>query len=96
MKISKYATFLLTINAAKHAYADDREICTGICEMNRDAKVCSFSMKVNLHDAGELGYYTVEECGDTIKPTLGIEKDVTYIFSQEVSLMILLNYLSRI
>lgn len=82
MKISKYATFLLTINAAKHAYADDREICTGTCEMIGDAKVCSFSMKINLY-AGELGYYTVEECGDMISPTLGIEKDVTYIFSQE-------------
>ena len=84
MILAKYTIFLfLTLTAAKQAIADDHGLCLGACEMNGDLKVCSFSMKVNLH-AGELGYYTVEECGDKINPTIGIEKNTTYIFSQEV------------
>ena len=61
-------------------------ICLGSCETGDDGitKVCRFDFKVNLH-AGELGYFQVEQCGEDPNPTLGIEKGVTYIFSQKVS-----------
>jgi len=56
--------------------------CLAACEMEGDNKVCRFDVKVNLF-AGELGYFHVEQCGDEVNPTLGIEKDVTYYFSQK-------------
>ncbi|GAX10753.1 hypothetical protein FisN_14Lh273 [Fistulifera solaris] len=43
--------------------------------------VCTFTAKVNLY-AGELGYFTFEECGDIRSPTLGIEVGKTYRFVQ--------------
>jgi hypothetical protein len=61
-------------------------ICLGACETDIDGgstKVCRFDFKVNLF-AGELGYFQVDQCGDHPNPTLGIEKGVTYIFSQKV------------
>lgn len=59
--------------------------CLGSCENGVDGinKVCRFDFKVNLF-AGELGYFQVDQCGDDPNPTLGFEKGVTYIFSQEV------------
>ena len=47
-------------------------------------KIWRFNVKVNLH-AGEIGRFAMEECGDKLNPTIGVEKDVTYIFSQKVS-----------
>lgn len=43
--------------------------------------ICTFTAKVNLF-AGELGYFTFEECGDVRSPTLGIELGKTYRFVQ--------------
>lgn len=59
--------------------------CLATCETNSTGdKICTFHVKVNLF-AGELGYFEVKQCGTKSNPTLGIEKGVTYIFSQEVS-----------
>jgi hypothetical protein len=58
--------------------------CLASCETDSTGnKVCRFDVKVNLF-ASELGYFEVEQCGAKSNPTLGIEKGVTYIFSQEV------------
>mmetsp|Transcript_41036 Transcript_41036/g.60229 ORF Transcript_41036/g.60229 Transcript_41036/m.60229 type:complete len:431 (+) Transcript_41036:83-1375(+) len=57
-------------------------ICRGKCQMDANGiKECIFTMKVDLF-AGELGYYTVEECGNGRNPTLGIEHGVTNKFLQ--------------
>jgi len=40
-----------------------------------------FTMKVNLY-AGELGYYTFDECGDTTNPTIGMTVGEVYTFDQ--------------
>eukprot|EP00527_Entomoneis_sp_CCMP2396_P005611 CAMPEP_0198147640 /NCGR_PEP_ID=MMETSP1443-20131203/36913_1 /TAXON_ID=186043 /ORGANISM="Entomoneis sp., Strain CCMP2396" /LENGTH=408 /DNA_ID=CAMNT_0043812053 /DNA_START=40 /DNA_END=1263 /DNA_ORIENTATION=- len=48
---------------------------------NEGNKSCNLDVKVNLH-AGELGYFHIEQCGDEVNPTLGIEKGVTYHFKQ--------------
>lgn len=86
MKLINYPSCLLGLTTAifvvKYGHADDRMPCLGACEGKKEKKECKFSMKLNLH-AGELGYYTIKECGDEANPTIGIEKDVTYIFSQE-------------
>ena len=82
-----YPTYLLLLALAGAQYVNAEghmSTCLGACVMDGDSKTCKFSMKVNLF-AGELGYFTIEECGDDLNPTIGIEKDVTYIFSQEVS-----------
>uniref|UniRef100_A0A7S2LG87 DUF305 domain-containing protein n=1 Tax=Leptocylindrus danicus TaxID=163516 RepID=A0A7S2LG87_9STRA len=52
------------------------------CETNSDtgAKTCTFTTKVDLY-AGELGYYTFDECTGT-NPTIGMEVGVTYKFLQ--------------
>jgi hypothetical protein len=42
----------------------------------------TFTTKLDIY-ASELGYYTFEECGDTINPTLGIEVGETYTFVQK-------------
>jgi len=52
------------------------------CEGTGSDKTCTFNMKIDLH-AGELGYYTVDECGDEPNPTLGVVKGTTYIFKQQ-------------
>lgn len=78
-----YPIYLLALAGAQYINADGHmSTCLGACVMDGDSKTCKFSMKVNLF-AGELGYFTIEECGDDLNPTIGIEKDVTYIFSQE-------------
>lgn len=51
--------------------------CVATCETD----ICTFNAKVNLY-AGELGYFTFEECGDVVNPTLGIELGKTYRFVQ--------------
>jgi len=61
--------------------ASTKPICYGDCEGDGDSKKCTFTFKLNMF-ASELGYYTVEECGDEVMPTLGIEKGVTYHFLQ--------------
>ena len=55
--------------------------------MDDGNKSCHFDVKVNLH-AGELGYFQIEQCGDEVNPTVGIEKGVTYYFSQKVSILL--------
>jgi len=54
--------------------------CTGTVEDGN--KVCHFNVKVNLF-AGELGYFSMDQCGEEANPTLGIEKGATYYFSQK-------------
>lgn len=51
--------------------------CLGNCE----GDVCTYTAKVNLF-AGELGYYTFEECGDAVNPTIGVQVGKTYRFVQ--------------
>ena len=57
------------------------------CSVDDGNKSCHFDVKVNLH-AGELGYFQIEQCGDEVNPTVGIEKGVTYYFSQKVSILL--------
>jgi hypothetical protein len=80
MKIS-YSTYLLALAGAQYANAEGHMPCRGSCDIEGGNKICRFNVKVDLY-AGELGYFTFEECGDELNPTIGVEKDVTYIFSQ--------------
>mmetsp|Transcript_5457 Transcript_5457/g.10393 ORF Transcript_5457/g.10393 Transcript_5457/m.10393 type:complete len:109 (-) Transcript_5457:2544-2870(-) len=77
------SVFLLSILSNTGTSASSNP-CLGSCEIGVDGitKVCRFDFKVNLF-AGELGYYQVDQCGNDPNPTLGIEKGVTYIFSQK-------------
>lgn len=59
----------------------DSPPCRGDCSITNGVKVCRFDSKVNLF-ASELGYFEFSQCGNTPYPTLGLEKGVTYIFSQ--------------
>jgi len=92
MKFNKCTICLLGLAATAHVNARNESICLGDCEKDGDSKICRFTMKVNLY-AGELGYYTIDECGDEINPTIGIEKDVTNVFLQEVSYITLLSFM---
>eukprot|EP00588_Corethron_pennatum_P011287 CAMPEP_0194282394 /NCGR_PEP_ID=MMETSP0169-20130528/22991_1 /TAXON_ID=218684 /ORGANISM="Corethron pennatum, Strain L29A3" /LENGTH=855 /DNA_ID=CAMNT_0039027689 /DNA_START=79 /DNA_END=2646 /DNA_ORIENTATION=- len=54
------------------------QLCTPNCVSGR----CSFTVQVDLH-AGELGYYTFEECPELgPNPTLAIKRNVNYEFIQ--------------
>jgi len=70
-----FATFL-----AQNALAGIGEdgICRTTACMNNE---CTFNVKLDLM-AGELGYYTFEECGDVANPTIGMEVGVRYRFLQ--------------
>ena len=52
-----------------------------LCRANCSGDECVFTAKLNLF-AGELGYYSFEECGDAVNPTLGMEVGKTYRFVQ--------------
>lgn len=41
----------------------------------------TFTARINIH-AGELGYFTFDECPDLISPTIGMKIGETYTFSQ--------------
>ena len=63
-----------------------KNLCAGggacdVCRANCSGDECVFTAKLNLF-AGELGYYTFEECGDEVNPTLGMEVGKTYRFDQ--------------
>ena len=70
-----FATFL-----AQNALAGIGEdgICRTTACVNNE---CTFNVKLDLM-AGELGYYTFEECGDVVNPTIGMEVGVRYRFLQ--------------
>jgi hypothetical protein len=71
--------FLLASACASIALAAKSE--DGICRATCTGDICTFNAKVNLF-AGELGYYTFEECNGTINPTLGMEIGKSYRFIQ--------------
>ena len=77
--------FILLSDIGRVSSRSSTSPCLGSCETGVDGitKVCRFDFKVNLF-ASELGYFQVDQCGDVPNPTLGIEKGVTYIFSQKV------------
>lgn len=64
-----------------HMGGDMDDICLGSCSGMGHMKMCTFTFAVDLY-ASELGYFKVEECGDMVNPTLGIEKNVHYKFVQ--------------
>lgn len=74
MKIPFALLFLVAASKQVTAQGID---CVATCVDD----VCTFTAKVNLF-AGELGYFTFEECGDVASPTLGIELGKTYRFVQ--------------
>jgi len=49
--------------------------------MKGEEEVCTFTTKIQIH-AGELGYYSFEECGDEHNPTLEMKIGTTYVFDQ--------------
>ena len=56
----------------------------GICRADNcddSSTECVFTSNVKAA-AGELGYYTFDECGDITNPTLGMEMGRTYRFKQ--------------
>merc|ERR1719471_1529137 len=59
----------------------DVTACGGKCEMKDGEEVCTFTANINIH-AGELGYYSFEECGDEHNPTLEMKIGTTYMFDQ--------------
>ena len=81
MKIvaTSFLLLLLWATTATTAAAE-KPICVAPCD---DEGVCTFNVKVNLF-AGELGYYTFDECGDdtNTNPTIGIQAGKTYKFVQ--------------
>jgi len=58
-------------------------ICRATCttDATTSKETCTFTTKVDVH-AGELGYYTFEECDGIVNPTLGMEMGKTYRFVQ--------------
>ena len=64
------------VSVADSAVSED-----GICRATCSGDVCTFTAKVDLY-AGELGYYTFEECNGARNPTLGMELGKTYKFLQ--------------
>ena len=66
---------------AANFYVQAQDLCLADCVGTGTSKVCTFHIEVDLF-ASELGYFTVSGC-DGVMPTLGIEKDVYYKFSQE-------------
>jgi hypothetical protein len=89
-----HSTYLLGLTASAIVKTTEAgPLCLADCVKSGDehasSKTCTFDVKVNLF-AGELGYFQIEQCGDQLNPTIGIEKGVTYIFSQEVSVIMLL------
>lgn len=81
MKFSNVLSLIALLSSARSAAAQVQQPCLGICSTDSGEKVCMFTVRLNLH-AGELGYYTFDECGSGVNPTLGIEKGVTYKFVQ--------------
>jgi hypothetical protein len=75
------AASLIFLALPSSTSADGPTPCLGSCAGDGAEKVCTFTFSVNLF-ASELGYYTVDECGDTVMPVLGMEKGVTYKFLQ--------------
>ena len=67
------AVFALSFHAAFAETID----CFAPC----DGDVCTYNLRVNLF-AGELGYYTFDECGDITNPTIGVQVGKTYKFVQ--------------
>jgi len=55
--------------------------CKGSCETTDGVEVCKFTTIMQIH-AGELGYYSFEECGDEPNPTLEMKVGTTYLFDQ--------------
>lgn len=72
-----FRTPLLTLSLVLGLASAD--LCIPECD---DSNVCKLTAKVNLF-AGELGYYTFEECGDEVNPTIGMVIGKTYVFNQE-------------
>jgi len=81
------APLLAVIGAAIAAGADNSTSSSDdgpqdtACRANCSGDECVFTARLNLF-AGELGYYTFEECGDEVNPTLGMEVGKTYRFDQ--------------
>ncbi|KAI2490847.1 DUF305-containing protein [Fragilaria crotonensis] len=64
----------------------DSDIATQRILDEGESNICisttgTYTVRVNLY-AGELGYFTFDECGDQINPTIGIEIGDTYTFEQ--------------
>lgn len=79
-----FAIKLLSVIGALSVVSGEGDLCYASCATD-DAtgeEVCKFTAKVDMH-AGELGYYTFEECGDRSNPTLGLEVGKTYQFIQK-------------
>jgi hypothetical protein len=71
-------TALLALFAAA---ARAQDVCQASCDGEGDAKVCTFTAKLDIF-ASSTGYYQFEECGDAVMPTLAMEQGVTYRFVQ--------------
>lgn len=74
---------LASFGALSSVSAEDAvsTLCQAKCAAENGNEVCTFTAKVDLH-AGELGYYTFEECGDVTNPTLAMEVGKIYEFVQ--------------
>jgi len=81
MRCCQSALSLLLIVLSISPTLATKKICYGDCTEDGDSKSCTFTFHVDLF-ASERGYFKVDECGDEIMPTLGIEKGVTYHFIQ--------------
>jgi len=57
------------------------ENCKASCSGIGSEKICTFTSELDLF-ASETGYYRFKECGDTIMPTLEMERGATYRFVQ--------------
>jgi len=82
-----FLSAILSIVLLAHAQ-NASAICLADCSMEGlFDKVCKFTVSRDVF-SGELGYYTFEggggDCSGT-NPTLGMEKDVTYLFIQKDS-----------
>jgi len=73
MKSFLLSLALMLLSSRNLQKADAHDVC--ISSTN------TFTVKVDMF-AGELGYYTFDECGDERNPTLGLAKDVVYTFIQ--------------
>lgn len=65
------------VQSQEGVFVDDDTTGSVVCTSDTN----TYTVKLDLY-ASQLGYYTFEECGDMVNPTIGMEVGQTYTFIQ--------------
>jgi len=78
-----YVKIFFLVLSSLFALVDSQGVCRATCDFSSGSEKCTFTAKIDLH-AGELGYYTFEECRELgPNPTLAMKRNVSYEFIQD-------------